>query len=217
MRALVGDAPREEVARRIAAWRLEPTERRLNRVAEQAKGIARRLNKGELDIEVAHCDSRLEPRRWASFWSAFVHVIRNAVDHGIESPADRTAAGKSPNGKLRLSTQETDGRFIVQIEDDGRGVDWERIAQKAQERGMSAENRSDLIEALFSDGITTAECVSHFSGRGVGMGALRAAAVSRNGTIKVQSTAGTGTTIVFEFPSEEMAEDVVGKLTRSAA
>ena len=215
--ALLGNTPGEEVARRISTWRLEPTEKRLRRVAEQARGIARRLNKGDLKIVVNHCNSRLEPARWVSFWSAFVHVIRNAVDHGIESPADREAAGKSVNGELRISTRSTSKHFSIEIQDDGRGIDWDQVAAKAAEKGLPARNRADLVEALFTDGLTTTDHVTQFSGRGVGMGALRAASASRNGTIDVQSEIGSGTRILFTFPIEEMAEDLNTWHARQAA
>src|SRR5262249_39180748 len=97
-----GESPRL-IAERLASWKLEPTVLRLNRVSEQAQRIAQRLNKGPLSVNVHHDDLRLEPSRWASFWSAFVHVVRNSVDHGIEALPERTAAGKPTPGVLALA------------------------------------------------------------------------------------------------------------------
>lgn len=217
LRALLGGAPAEEVARRIANWRLEPTSKRLARVAEQARGIARRLNKSELEIEAEHCDSHLDPARWASFWSAFVHVIRNAVDHGIEMPADRRASGKPIHGKLRIITSRDGDTFSIKIQDDGRGIDWDKVAEKARAKGLPAKTRQELTEALFSDGITSADHVTQFSGRGVGMGAMRSAAAERRGEVTVHSEGGAGTTIEFRFPADEMADNVLERYADKAA
>src|SRR5207344_148043 len=102
---------------RLRASKLEPSVRRLNRVAEHAQHIARRLQKGALLERVEDHALRLDPQAWASFWSAFVHVIRNAVDHGIESPEERLASGKPAEGNLALVTRLEQGELVIQIED----------------------------------------------------------------------------------------------------
>lgn len=212
LRSLVSGAPREVVAKEIAAWKLEKTENRLGRVAEQARGIARRLGKGDIEVEVAHSDLRLDPSKWASFWSSFVHVVRNAVDHGLEEPGERDE--KTPT--IRLSTSVTDDEFCIEIADNGRGIDWNAVAEKAKANGLPADTEQELIEALFRDGISTRSEASLFSGRGVGMGAVRNECVSRGGRIEVSATPNAGTRVRFTFPKGAMAEDPISHYRRAA-
>jgi two-component system chemotaxis sensor kinase CheA len=204
LRALRHEVPHDQVVERIASWRLEPTKKRLKRIAEQAQGIARRLNKAPLRVDILDHELRLDPERWAPFWSAFVHVVRNAVDHGIESPDERLAAGKSASGRLELKTASHGGHFKIEISDDGRGVDWDAIADKAGRLGLRHETSSDLVEALFADGLSTKHDVSELSGRGVGLGAVRAACAALGGTVKVESVPNQGTRFEFSFPSSAM-------------
>src|SRR4029077_15206701 len=116
-----------EIFDRIRSWEFEPAERRLMRVGEQARAVASRLGKGAINVEIEHNDVRLAPESWAQFWSSFTHAVRNAIDHGIESSEERLARGKPPQGRLRLSTQMRGSELTVEISDDGRGVDWERV------------------------------------------------------------------------------------------
>jgi two-component system chemotaxis sensor kinase CheA len=206
LRSLLHDTPRAQVAERIANWRLEPTEKRLKRIAEQAQGIARRLNKAPLRIEIAHHQLRVDPRHWATFWSAFVHVVRNAIDHGVESPEDRVAAGKAPEGRLVLATAMREEHFTIEITDDGRGIDWTAVADKAKKLGLRDQTKADLEDALFADGFSTKHDVSELSGRGVGLGAVKAACESLHGTLKIESDGAQGTRIEFSFPVSAMRE-----------
>jgi len=208
LRAVQRGEPRDKIARTILDWKLEPTTRRLARVAEQAQAIARRLGKGPIKVDLDARDLRLEPGRWAPFWSAFTHVIRNAVDHGLENSEDRAKAGKPAEGQLRLVTKVERDHFIIEITDDGRGVDWKKVAQKASEKGLPHGTDAELTEALFQDGITTTAEVNEYSGRGIGMGAVRSACQARNGTVKISSQSGQGTRLEFRFARSEMAPEV---------
>jgi two-component system chemotaxis sensor kinase CheA len=192
---------------RIRALKLEPSARRLIRAAEQAQAIAKRLGKPNLNVVMEDNGVRLDPEQWATFWSSFVHVIRNAVDHGIEQPDERTAAGKHPEGTLTLRTQYTNETFSIMLGDDGRGINWESVAAKAQRRGLPHQSHSDLVEALFADGVTTRDEVNEYSGRGIGMGVLREACRTRGGEIFVESK-GTGTSVEFRFPRSAVAESI---------
>lgn len=185
--------------------RLERTRDRLQRVGDQARRIASRLGKGELVVEVETSELQLDPSRWAPFWQEFVHIVRNAVDHGIESEEERVSRGKAAAGTLWLSTRLQNGEFVVQVRDDGRGVDWNRVRTKAQERGLPVETRADLEAALFFEGFTTNEEVTAYSGRGVGLSAVRAAMEARGGRVAVSSQLGQGTTFEFRFPASQMA------------
>ncbi len=204
LRALLHDTPREQVAERVANWKLEPTEKRLKRVAEQAQGIARRLNKAPLRIDIQAHQLRIDPKHWASFWSAFVHVVRNAVDHGIESPDGRVAAGKALEGSLALSTVLRGDLFTIEIADDGRGIDWAAVADKAKKLGLPHQTKAELEDALFADGLSTKHDVSELSGRGVGLGAVRAACAALHGTLTIESDNALGTRIAFSFPASVM-------------
>ena len=180
---------------------------RLRRIAERAKALAEKLGKCELNVELeASADVRFQSEHWAHFWSAFVHVVHNAVDHGVELPEERLAAGKSAHAKLSLSTQSDAEALSVEISDDGRGIDWLRVRAKAEERGLAHAVQNDLTEALFSNGLSTADGVTEVSGRGVGMGAARDAARALGGTMTVLSTLGEGTTIRFRFPRAPATE-----------
>jgi len=198
----------EALSERIRALKLEPSARRLMRSAEQAQSIARRLNKPNLHVVIDDNDVRLDPGQWASFWSAFVHVIRNAVDHGIELPEDRQSAGKPPEGSVTLRTQVTNESFSIMLSDDGRGIDWSSVAAKAQRRGLPYQKHTDLVEALFADGVTTRDEVNEYSGRGIGMGVVREACRTRGGEIHVESQPGKGTTVEFRFPRAAVAESI---------
>jgi signal transduction histidine kinase len=195
---------RDELAVRIASWRLEPTATRLARIAEQSRALALRLGKGTIFVKMRSSDLRLDSTQWCDFWSSFVHVVRNSVDHGLESAEDRRLHGKSEAGTIRLATTIEDSQFVISISDDGRGIAWEKVAEAARKRNLPAETHQDLVEALFVDGLSTAIVVSSTSGRGVGMGAIRAACDKLNGEIDVESKPGIGTTFRFIFPLNAM-------------
>src|SRR6202008_2877164 len=95
------------------------------------------------------------PRRWPPFWSAFAHVVRNAVDHGVETTEQRIAAGKAERAAVALGIAREESQVVVTISDDGRGIDWERIAAQAKDRGLPNRTPHDLEEALFSDGLSS--------------------------------------------------------------
>jgi two-component system chemotaxis sensor kinase CheA len=198
-------APYPEIGNLLNRLKYERGIVRLRRVAEQAKSLAERLGKGGLEVQVdAGKEVRFQADRWAPFWSSFVHVVRNALDHGIDLPDARTAAGKPAHGKLRLSARLEGEWFSIELSDDGRGVNWDRVREKAKERGLSHSTDQDLVNALFSDGLSTAEAVTDVSGRGVGMSAVRDAARLLGGSVSVVSKLGAGTTIRFRFPIAEI-------------
>ncbi len=185
---------------RMRSWRHEPTLRRLERMGEQARALATRLGKAPLEIHIDDHGLRLDAERWAPFWSALVHAVRNAVDHGIEPADERLAAGKPERGTIVLRTVDGPVGVVVELADDGRGIDWDAVAARAAELGLPSASRTERIAALFADGLSSRSEASEISGRGVGMGALRAAAASLGGVIEVASTPGQGTTLTFTIP-----------------
>lgn len=185
---------------RLRSWRDEPARPRLVRFGEAAQALAARLGKAELAVEVDAQDVMFDPERWAPFWGAMIHAIRNAVDHGLETSAERIAAGKPATGHLHLSCARRGDRVVIEIADDGRGVDWEAIAARAAAAGLPTDDRRALAAALFADGLSSRAEVSEVSGRGVGMGALRAATEALHGTIDIASVPGQGTRLTFSIP-----------------
>jgi two-component system, chemotaxis family, sensor kinase CheA len=133
-----------------------------------------------------------------------VHLVRNSLDHALEPPAEREAAGKPPTGVLELSARQAGGNVVITVRDDGRGIDPARVAAKARERGLIGSDESvDMtraIELLFAPGFSTAETTSDISGRGVGMDAVRNALRSLGGAVVMTSEQGVGTTVQVRLP-----------------
>jgi two-component system chemotaxis sensor kinase CheA len=206
---LAGNVSRDEIALRLRSWQFEAAELRLGRVADQARAIAERLGKPPLEVLVEPSDLRLFPEAWSEFWSVFIHAVRNAVDHGIEPEDERVAAGKAPQGTLRLVTKLVADDLVAEISDDGRGIAWELLREKAKAVGIPHLTEDQLVEALFQDGVSTKPAVSEFSGRGIGMGAIRAACHKMGGSIQVLTTPGRGTTFRFLWPQVERRADAL--------
>lgn len=195
----------------IRRWGQVATRTHLERFAELARQLARRLGKAELDVTLEDHDLYLETERFAPIWAALVHTVRNAVDHGIETPAVRALAGKPPRASLRLSTQLVGGDVVIEVQDDGAGFDWVKLAQRARDLGLS----SDLEQVVFINGVTTSETVSDTSGRGIGMGALRAACAGLGGEVEISSEPGAGSMVRCSIPLRAERSSMPGR--RNAA
>ncbi|HXK21016.1 MAG TPA: nitrate- and nitrite sensing domain-containing protein, partial [Polyangiaceae bacterium] len=126
-----------ELSLMLGRLKLERAPVRLRRIGDQARSLAQRLGKATLLVEVnAQGDVRFERQRWSGFWAAFIHPIRNALDHGIESAEEREAKGKSPHGKLTISVRGDAQSITVELSDDGRGIDFAKVRAKAQAAGL---------------------------------------------------------------------------------
>lgn len=190
----------QKLATTAASWRNEPTANLLRRLAAQAERTASALDKSiHVTIDDGGCRVSLERTR--DCWSNLVHVIRNAVDHGIESEAQRTDLGKPGPGQLTLSCKQEGDWHVVSIRDDGRGVDWQALRESARAASLACETDSDLMEALFADGCSTRARASSVSGRGVGLGALRAALRAAGGDMVIESALGEGTEVRVRIPA----------------
>jgi two-component system, chemotaxis family, sensor kinase CheA len=197
--AIVEGRPRREIARLVAQWRMERVQPRLERFAEQARALGQKLDKS-VAARVQVGLPRLPRVAFAPFWGSLVHALRNAVDHGLETADERASAGKVGSGTLTLRSSVEGDTLAIEVEDDGRGIAWSKIADKARARGLPADSHEDLVQALFADGVSTAESVSDVSGRGVGMAALRDACHALGGQIAISSELGRGTCMSFRFP-----------------
>jgi two-component system, chemotaxis family, sensor kinase CheA len=202
LKAVDSGASSAQVSVMLTKLKLERAQVRLRRIADQTQSLAQRLGKGSLRIEVsAPDDLRFDRQRWAGFWAAFIHPIRNALDHGIESAAERTLAGKPPSGTLRITLHGDAQSYSVELSDDGRGIDFDKVRIKAQALGLPYASESQLTDALFTEGFTTNAHATELSGRGMGMSALREAARSLGGVVSLHSKRGEGTTLRVRFPA----------------
>jgi two-component system chemotaxis sensor kinase CheA len=189
------------LAKRAARWRLEPVSTALERLADHGRSVAAKLGK-EVEVVVESDDARTGGELWRSFFGAYIHCVRNAIDHGIESPDDRAAANKSDGARLVLRARhDNEGHYVIETRDNGRGIDWARVAEKAKDKGLPHETQADLVSALFHDGFSTRDSATELSGRGLGVGVVKAACEALGGTLSVESAAGLGTTILCRFPA----------------
>lgn len=205
-----------EIAAALSLWTLEPVARRFERLAQHARGLARRLGKGELEVTVIDGEVRLDGALWSAFWAATVHAVRNSIDHGIEDAEEREAQGKPPSGRLTLAAEQSGEAITISISDDGRGIDWEALRARARQAEMPHTTEADLVAALFADGVTTRDAVSDTSGRGIGMAALQQAVADLGGTIEVATTQGEGTQVQCRFPVAEHAAQALRPRTKVA-
>jgi two-component system chemotaxis sensor kinase CheA len=165
--------------------------------AELGKSAELALWGEDVEVDKAIVDALFEP---------LLHLVRNAIDHGVEPPAQRAAAGKPAQGALRLSARTSGERVLLELADDGRGIDPGRIRESARARGMldadalARLSDAQAMELIFSPGFSTAARVSDLSGRGVGLDAVRAAVLSLGGRIEVRSRPGEGATFLISLP-----------------
>jgi HPt (histidine-containing phosphotransfer) domain-containing protein len=190
---LAAGLPAKQAARKVERLLLEPAGPSLERLGRYGRALAARMGKAEPRVEVIDSGLLVDGRRAAPLFATLVHLIRNAIDHGMETRSERAAAGKAePVLSLRASVEA--GEAIITIQDDGRGVDWERVRERARERGLPASSKSELAAALFSDEFSTRDEATSISGRGVGLGAVQAEMTRLSGRVLVESEAGRGTT-----------------------
>ncbi len=198
-------ASRDDIIKVLVSWRYEPIKSRFSRFAEQTRVIAERLEKLPVEIVTEDQGLRLPKENWSGFWAAFAHAIRNSVDHGLESPDQRKELGKA-SGWIRFSTQVRADGFSIIIEDNGAGIDWDRVRDKCRNKGLPHSNPDEMMAALFSDGFSTTDQANAFSGRGIGMGSLKVECARLGGTIALNSVRGQGTQLCFHFPLTAMLE-----------
>jgi HPt (histidine-containing phosphotransfer) domain-containing protein/HAMP domain-containing protein len=204
--AIRGGADAKTLATIVESFRSEPVTVSFGRFTERAQALAAKLGRAPVRVVVEPSRVRLPPSRFAPFWCAFAHVIRNAVDHGIETTDERAAARKPPRATLRLrASAAADGVSLV-AEDDGRGIDWAAVATKARAANLPATTRDDLVEALCADDFTTRASATETSGRGLGLGAVREVVRAMGGRMRIESELGSGAKFHFTFPASCVEE-----------
>jgi len=174
---------------------LAPTFRKMSRVvrdmvAKSGKRVNFEVSGGETELDRAIVEGIADP---------LVHLLRNALDHGIEAPSARRAAGKPEVGRVELRAFHRSGSVHIEVADDGRGIDVGHLTEKASALGVAADAQ-DPLSLIFCPGLSTAETVTEISGRGVGMDAVATAVAALRGQIDVQSTVGSGTVVSIRLP-----------------
>ena len=160
----------------------------------------------DIGIEMHGADIELDRQVLELVKDPLTHLVRNCADHGIESPQERSAAGKRRRGTIRLSASRQGGHVVIEIADDGRGLDTARINAKAIEAGlisapeMADKSQAEINNLIFAPGFSTASEVTSISGRGVGMDVVRSNIEQIGGTVDVKSDSGNGTSFVVKIP-----------------
>ncbi len=201
--ALCGNLQRSIMAvRRVSVKPL------LQKAVRIVRDVARDEGK-EIDVETAGDDVAIDKSLADVLDTPLTHLVRNAADHGIETPDERRAAGKDPKGAVRLTIAEDDRFVVMTVTDDGRGVNEEALRQKAVSLGLvrpdQAMTQADVVNLLFAPGVSTAKTVTDLSGRGVGMDVVKRAIESEGGVILCESEPGRGSVFTVRLPHAMVA------------
>ncbi|WP_414676377.1 chemotaxis protein CheA [Limnobacter sp.] len=185
--------------------RMQPVGRVFQKYSRLARDVSRQLGK-DVELVIEGAETEVDKSILEELNDPLIHLVRNAVDHGIETIADRTACGKNPKGIVNLSARQTGDHIVIEIQDDGRGMRPEIIREKAVEKGLiSAEEAGQLsvqesLQLIFLPGFSTKDQISDISGRGVGMDVVKTNIQRLNGRIEIQSEPGHGSTITILLP-----------------
>nr|MDH4392859.1 chemotaxis protein CheA [Aquabacterium sp.] len=195
----------EDMQHAIMQVRMLPVGTIFQRFGRLVRDISKKLGK-EVQLVIEGEDTEADKNVIESLADPLIHILRNSLDHGIELPAVRVAAGKPAQGTLRVSARQEGDRVLLDIVDDGAGVDTDRVRAKAVERGLIPADRADTlteheaVQLVFLPGFSTADTISDLSGRGVGMDVVRSAVERINGTVELSSVRGQGTTLRLALP-----------------
>lgn len=194
-----------ELQKSVMKIRMVPVEQLFRRFPRIVRDVARLRGK-DINLEITGENTDLDKGILDALADPLAHLVRNAADHGIEMAAQRQAAGKPPRGTIRLNAYHDGDQVVIEISDDGGGLDREKIVQRAIERGIIAPeaapqlNESESLQLIFSPGLSTADEVTEISGRGVGLDVVKSALETLKGSIELQSKVGEGTTFRLMVP-----------------
>lgn len=192
-----------ELQKRVMEVRMVPIGQLFEKLSRIVRKISREQEK-KIDLRLSGTDTELDKMIVEDIADPLMHIIRNAIDHGIESPEVRIAAGKSERGLIKLSSYQKGNHVIIEVQDDGRGFDSDKIVGKALELGLieTAEglSRKDILDIIFLPGFSTAEQVSDVSGRGVGMDVVKNNISAVSGTVEIESSPGAGSRVIITLP-----------------
>ncbi|MGO4551375.1 chemotaxis protein CheW [Lysobacter sp. 2RAF19] len=186
----------------IMGVRMLPVEFAFSRFPRMVRDLATRLDK-KVALRTSGEATELDKGVIEKIVDPLVHLVRNSIDHGLESPAERRAAGKDETGTITLTAAHQGGRIVIEIGDDGRGLDRERILRKAAERGLRVSDNptdAEVWDLVFAPGFSTAEQLTDLSGRGVGMDVVKKNITALGGQVEIRSERGRGTTVSIRLP-----------------
>ena len=190
----------------VMKTRLQPIGHAWGKLRRMVRDLAHETGK-RIELDLSGADTELDSQILQAIQDSLTHMVRNSADHGIESPAGRRAAGKPEVGRIRLDAHHDDGHVIIEVADDGAGLDTAKIRARAVERGMltrqaaDALNESEVLRLAFEPGLSTAERVTRVSGRGVGMDVVRSNIERIGGVVELASRPGRGTTVRLRIPT----------------
>lgn len=193
-----------EVERTVMEMRMVPVERIVPKLRRILRDICRDENK-EVDFEFSCGDIEADKSVVEYVSEALTHLIRNAVDHGIEPPEERIAAGKDKRGKITFSVESTVGEVLITMSDDGRGLNQEKILEKAKVMGLLSKpeveySRQEIVDLILHPGFTTKKEVTEYSGRGVGLDVVKSVMETAGGNLYIESEKGKGSTFTLVVP-----------------
>jgi two-component system chemotaxis sensor kinase CheA len=194
-----------ELQMAVMKMRMQPVGKVFNRFPRLVRDLSRETGK-KIELKISGESTELDKSVIEEIGDPLVHVIRNSCDHGLETPEERVQAGKSETGTVWLSASQEGSNIVIKVQDDGRGLDAERIAAKALERGVATQteidrmSRQDIYKFIFEAGLSTAKKITGISGRGVGMDVVRSNIEKLNGMIDIDSDKGVGTTLTIKLP-----------------
>lgn len=194
-----------ELQMQVLKMRMLPVDKVFKKFPRIVRSMARDLGK-EVDLQIFGEETELDRSVVDEIGDPLIHLIRNAMDHGLETPDERTAAGKSRVGTLVLAAVHEGNQIIISIKDDGRGIDTDRVGRKAVEKGLVTEeqlaamNQRELFDLIFLPGFSTKEKASDLSGRGVGMDVVKTNIKKLNGLIEIKSEKGQGSEFILRLP-----------------
>ena len=189
----------------VMRLRMQPCKRLFQQLPRVVRDVSRQLGK-RVNLQVVGEDVEIDKKVVDALSAPLVHLVRNSLDHGIELPADRAMLGKAETATLRIAAIHLGDKVRIEVSDDGRGIDAQKIQQKAMEKGLiSPEDaarltESEALELIFRPGFSTNDTVTEYSGRGVGMDVVKKTTQGLRGRLDVQTALGSGTTIAMEFP-----------------
>jgi len=194
-----------ELQRRVMELRTAPLVRVTDNLPRTARQVAEKLGK-RVEIEIIGAELELDRSILDRLSEPLIHLVRNAVDHGLETPAERLAAGKPEVGKIRIEAKRQKDLIVIDVKDDGGGIDLSSVAARAVDAGLihpdliSDLPAEEVVAFIFHPGLSTAQAVSDVSGRGVGMDAVKATIESLGGGVELRTEEGRGTTTTFFVP-----------------
>ncbi|MHB8422453.1 MAG: chemotaxis protein CheA [Leptospirales bacterium] len=189
----------------VIKTRMQPIRKVLGKFPRMVRDLSRKMGK-EVRLELSGEETELDKSVIEEIGDPLVHIIRNAIDHGLESPEVRLKSGKSSEGVVRISAYQEGNSIVIEVSDDGKGIDVARVREKAIERKLiqreDAERMSEaeLVNLVFLPGFSTAEKVTDVSGRGVGMDVVRTNINKINGSVDIKTGLGTGSTFIIRLP-----------------